>query len=186
MANWRAKYRFVDGVPCLDIRLKGIHNLFDNRDPSAHFERDLDQDAWDYLMGLAEDLPPRHAFRIGLWFEEPVSEQVPDAVIEQALRTHIGFELLRVERATLRQLRHGRTMLFVGLLILGLSLVVAELAAPNPTEAIGRLLREGVLIIGWIALWRPLESFFYDWLPFVQKRRLLRRMASAPVDIHHK
>jgi hypothetical protein len=185
MANWRTKYRFHEGLPCIDLHLKAIHNLFDSRDPAAYFERDIDADAFDYLVGLAEDLPPRQPFRIALWFAEPPSQAIPDTTIAQAFRTHIGFALLRAERRTIRQFRHTRTTFFVGLALLVASLFLREATKASASDPIGLAVREGILIVGWVAMWRPLESFFYDWLPYMQQRRLLRRMSAAPIDIHH-
>jgi hypothetical protein len=46
-----------------------------------------------------------------------------------------------------------------------------------------RALAEGLLIMGWVANWRPTEIFLYDWWPLLQRRRLYRRIASAPVRI---
>ncbi len=185
MANWRSKYRFHEGLPCIEIHLKAIHNIFDNRDPSSHFERDIDADAFDYLIGLAEDLPPRQPFRVALWFAEPASETIPDATIVQAFRTHIGFALLRAERRVIREFRQTRTSFILGLALLIASLFLREISKPAPGDALALAIREGILIIGWVAMWRPLESFAYDWLPYVQQRRLLRRMIAAPIDIHH-
>jgi hypothetical protein len=36
------------------------------------------------------------------------------------------------------------------------------------------VIREGFLIGGWVAMWRPLEVFLYDWWPNRQSQ-LLRR-----------
>jgi hypothetical protein len=34
---------------------------------------------------------------------------------------------------------------------------------------------------GWVAMWRPLEIFLYDWWPVVSDIRLFRRLAKTPV-----
>jgi hypothetical protein len=33
-----------------------------------------------------------------------------------------------------------------------------------------RLVEESFLILGWVANWRPLEIFLYDWWPLAHKR----------------
>jgi hypothetical protein len=45
------------------------------------------------------------------------------------------------------------------------------------------ILREGLIILGWVANWRPIEIFLYDWWPLVRKRRLLERLADATVIV---
>jgi hypothetical protein len=46
-----------------------------------------------------------------------------------------------------------------------------------------RLVEESLLILGWVANWRPIEIFFYDWWPVVRKRNLYRRLAVASVEV---
>jgi hypothetical protein len=42
---------------------------------------------------------------------------------------------------------------------------------------------EGLLILGWVALWRPTEALLYDWWPLARRRTLLRRLASIPIEV---
>ena len=42
-------------------------------------------------------------------------------------------------------------------------------------------------IIGrWVAMWRPLEVFLYDWWPLLGEIRLLDRLGAMPVRIEYK
>jgi hypothetical protein len=45
-----------------------------------------------------------------------------------------------------------------------------------------RLVDESFLILGWVANWRPLEIFLYDWWPLARRRDLYRRLSSASVE----
>jgi len=40
-----------------------------------------------------------------------------------------------------------------------------------------------LLIFGWVANWRPIEIFLYEWWPIVRRRNLYRRLAAAEVDL---
>ncbi len=42
---------------------------------------------------------------------------------------------------------------------------------------------EGLLIIGWVALWRPVEIFLYDWWPIRQRQRHLESIARMEVEV---
>jgi hypothetical protein len=48
---------------------------------------------------------------------------------------------------------------------------------------LGDLLRESLLIGGWVAMWRPLEIFLYDWWPIRSEVRLFDRLSTMPVQI---
>jgi hypothetical protein len=43
--------------------------------------------------------------------------------------------------------------------------------------------RESMLIIGWVAMWRPLEVLLYDWWPIVGEQRLHDRLSRISVRI---
>jgi hypothetical protein len=47
------------------------------------------------------------------------------------------------------------------------------------------VLREGLLIGGWVAMWRPLEVFLYDWWPIRAEVRLFDRLSAMPVRIDY-
>jgi len=45
------------------------------------------------------------------------------------------------------------------------------------------LLMVMVMIGGWVAMWRPIEVFLYDWWPIRAEARLYQRLATMPVRI---
>ena len=50
-------------------------------------------------------------------------------------------------------------------------------------SAWARLLDQGLLIVGWVAMWRPLEIFLYDWWPILREQRLYDRLSRIEVQI---
>ena len=42
---------------------------------------------------------------------------------------------------------------------------------------------EGLIILGWVALWRPMEIFLYEWWPILRERNLYRHLATAEVVV---
>lgn len=47
------------------------------------------------------------------------------------------------------------------------------------------VLRESVIIAGWVAMWRPMEVFLYDWWPIRVEARFQDRLAAMPVQIRY-
>jgi hypothetical protein len=63
-------------------------------------------------------------------------------------------------------------------------LLLAHLAGSYLTEpAFKRLAEESFLILGWVANWRPLEIFLYDWWPLAHRRDLYNRLSVATVEV---
>ena len=43
--------------------------------------------------------------------------------------------------------------------------------------------RESLVIGGWVAMWRPLEIFLYDWWPIRAEARLFERLSAMIVKV---
>jgi hypothetical protein len=57
------------------------------------------------------------------------------------------------------------------------------LAPLLPTETLARIGEESLIIVGWVANWRPIEIYLYEWWPIRRRMRLYRRIAAAPLVI---
>ena len=52
-------------------------------------------------------------------------------------------------------------------------------------EPYGDFFREGLLIIGWVANWKPIEFFLYDRRPMVRQRNVLKALSEMAISIRH-
>jgi hypothetical protein len=80
--------------------------------------------------------------------------------------------------------RDGRRFLAIGLSILVGCLMLAQIAGVYLAEGpFKRLVEQSLPILGWVANWRPLEIFLYDWWPLARRRDLYRRLSTAAVEV---
>jgi len=63
--------------------------------------------------------------------------------------------------------------------------IVERLAGSLPESRLALVLREGTIIVGWVAMWRPVEIFLYDWSPIRAEARLFPRLSTMPVIIQY-
>jgi hypothetical protein len=172
------RYRIEDGVHCVDVRLNTIEQLFDNRDPAPFRERDLDPDLVEYLFAAGEDLASLGTFKVVVWVAQPCSAEE----IETGYRAHFEYELERLERRRRRGRRTGQIALLIGVTILVVLLSVAELLDDHASR-VTRLAREGLVILSWIVMWRPVEALIYDWVPLRRERKVMQRLRAAMVEV---
>ena len=76
----------------------------------------------------------------------------------------------------------GRVMLLLGLGVLAVTLFTRYWLSGLNTKA--DLLGESLLIVGWVALWRPAELLLFDRIEARIDRRVLERLAAIPVEFH--
>jgi hypothetical protein len=168
----------------IELRVDEPRQLFDTLDPFPFRERDIDAAAENYIVAWARELPTDAPWKIIVHL--PVGH--PQESLSRELNTAFErFFRYRADAATydLRELfRVGRASLVVGLTVLIASVFAAQQASTViETPSFARLVEESLLILGWVANWRPLEIFLYDWLPIVRRRKLYRRLAEAKVSL---
>lgn len=167
----------------IELRVDDIAQLFHTLDPFPFRERDLDREAEEYIVGWARELSGRASIRIRIHHPDT------DLQAKAALDLREAFGHYFADRANATQgdinelFRIGRWSLAIGLAILITCLLFAHLVVgalfANPLR---RLLEESLLILGWVANWRPLEIFLYDWWPLVRRRDLYRRLSKAVIE----
>jgi hypothetical protein len=173
------RYRVENGQYCVDVKLDSVAQLFDNRDPAPFRERDLDPALVEYLIDAAEDLAPHGPFRLVFW--SPNELRADD--VSHAFHAHFEDELQRLRRGRRRQRRIGQVALLIAITLLVVLQTLAQLVARLSAGSIRDAVREGLVILSWVVLWRPVDVLIYEWLPIRRQRRLMRRLLDAPIDI---
>jgi hypothetical protein len=164
------------------LRLRELAQLFNSMDPSPFVGRDLDADAEDHIIGWARELPQGRSLELVIQLAQPAAAAHAEGV-EDAVRRHFSARAA-IKRLELGQLmRRGRLSLAVGSLFLASCLLLGGLVAWPELGAAGAFLREGLTIAGWVALWRPLEIYLYEWWPLVEERRRLDTLAGIRVKL---
>ena len=104
-----------------------------------------------------------------------------DAIHEYFAQRALG------SRRQLRELfRRGRISLAIAVVFLAVALAASDLIGSISERRFAAVFREGLLIGGWVAMWRPLEVFLYDWWPIRAEARLSERLSTMPVSIEHE
>jgi hypothetical protein len=166
----------------ISLKLRELNQLFNSMDPSPFIERDLDDDAEEFIVSSARELHGSRAFELVLHLgTEPDPKRAADT--ETAVR-HYFAARAELKRREFRQLlRRGQTALLIGLVFLAVCLVLSGFVTTLLPNHAGQILREGLMIVGWVAMWRPLEIFLYDWWPLRQEWVGLQRLGHMHVKI---
>lgn len=172
-------YRSERGTYLIEIRLRELRQLFNTLDPSPFHERDLDPAAEEYLVSAAREIGARPSKLVLHLPAQTADEEAADAVM--AIRHYFEYR----SRHTRQQLRlllwRGAISLLIGLTFLAACLLLRQLLV-GLTDSGTTIVSEGLLILGWVAMWRPVEVFLYEWWPELGKRRLFDRIAHMQIE----
>jgi hypothetical protein len=171
----------------IEIRIAELRQLFNAIDPSPFRQRDLDPRAEEFIVDWARDLPMDKPWALVVHLDRPAGRPDEAAALREAIHEYFGQRVV-ASRRTLRELfRRGRISLVIALAFLTASIAVGDAVAGYLGDGrLGEVIREGFLIGGWVAMWRPLEVFLYDWWPIRADGHLLQRLSTMPVRIEYK
>jgi hypothetical protein len=168
--------------PKTEVTLTRLAQLFNSLDLAPFHECDLDADAEDYIISSAEEISRQRPLRLVIYL--PADQLPQGSVHDLGEAIHNYFAYREAHQQRLRILfRDGRIALATGLVFLLCCTLLRELAFSFGRGSTSDLVGEGMLIIGWVAMWRPLEIFLYEWVPIRRRRRVL---ANVPVTVEVK
>jgi hypothetical protein len=167
----------------IDVSINHIAQLYNSFDPSPFHERELDERADAYIFSAAREIGADKAFKLVIHLPANASDAPESSGIESAIRSHYLYRLQTARRDLRHELRRGRTSLIIGLAFLIACMGMREIALAIWPLAIQRILGEGLLILGWVAMWGPLEVFLYGWWPKAATCRILERLADIHVEL---
>ena len=166
----------------IEVRVSDPQQLFNSMDPSPITERDLDPRAEEFIVSWAREAPRRAPLTLTVYADRQAD--VTSEGLAAAIHAFFQYRADMTRRRLRELLRVGRTSLAIGLLTLTVAFGVVQLLGNRLSGVqFADLLREGVLIGGWVAMWRPLEIFLYDWWPIQQDARLYDRLGAMPVHL---
>ena len=168
----------------MELRLKNFRQLFNSFDPSPFIEKDLDQEAEDFLVSWAREISRKQKFGLLVHLEECDSETDVNEVVTSAIHNFFEYRA-DLKRQDMREFfRQANTSLIIGLLVLSTFFLIGlQIERSAGDQAFSVLVRESLLIGGWVAMWRPLEMFLYEWWPIRRMIRLFRRLAEMPIKV---
>jgi len=166
------------------LKLRDVNQLFNSMDPSPFIERDLDDDAEEFIVSWAQEFPSNAPIRLRIFLDQWPTED-PKDLIKAAVHNHFAH---RVEIARLefkRLLKQGRTTLLIGLVFLAACLILSKLLG-GEAGTWAAVVRESLTIAGWVAMWRPMQIYLYDWWPLLRRIQIYRKLSHMPVDVVQK
>jgi len=172
-----------DSQGVIELRLTDVKQLFNSLDPAPFHERDLDSDAEEFIVSWARELPRRAPLVLLVFLSDPPPEGDPATLIETGVRAYFRYRKQLITRQLRQMLNRGRVSLVIGILFLAACLFLADKVALLGDGALWQITREGLIIGGWVAMWRPIELILYDWWPLHIDRRVYHRLSQVDVRV---
>jgi hypothetical protein len=166
----------------IEIRIAEISALFNSMDPTPFHERDLDHDAEEFIESWALEFPKDSHFRIIVHLEK-YPEEDPTPVVATGIHNYFHYKSVLTRRRLRTLLLEGRKDLLIGVTFLLLCMFSAEMLASYEGNTVIKVVKESLLIGGWVAMWRPMQIFLYEWWPLLRRSSIYENLGHALVHV---
>jgi hypothetical protein len=148
-------------------------------------EKDLDDDAEEFIVSWAQEFAPEAPVRLRVYLEQWPSED-PKELIKTAVHNHFTHRASITDLEFKRLLKQGRTSLLIGLVFLSVCLLLSKALLGHQVGTWAAIVRESLTIAGWVAMWRPMQIYLYDWWPLRRRGRIYEKLADMPIEVIQK
>lgn len=168
----------------LDLHVGELRQLFNSMDPAPFRKRDLDPKAQAYIVEWAQEVPAGRPLELVVHVDAETVTAAQAAMLKEAIDEYFRQRALATWRGLRKMFRVGRISLLIGVLFVAGATVVGESIANFVSgERSAALIHDSLVIGGWVALWRPMEIFLYDWWPVRTEGRLYERLSRLEVRL---
>jgi hypothetical protein len=164
------------------LRLTSIDALFNQYDARPVADRVLNDDVHAYLLDEWEGLRDRRPSTLTVY--APVSERAhtDENAVRAAIRSDLG-----ASRGPLRSAgplsRRERNALWIGIGVFVASVVLSTTSDRLSGEVLVQAVSQGLVLLGWVALWLPAAHFVTEVLPHYFNRRRYAEFADIEIRI---
>jgi len=180
-----SSYRTQDEHVLIELELKNLGQMFNTLDPSPFHEKDIDADAEEYIVGAAREISLKQPLKLVIYLPTAEARKEHSDVVADSIHHYFDYRLSAARRELRLLFRQGRSSLAIGLTFL-LICVTAQTALAMwklEDDFALKVVQEGLLICGWVSMWRPIQTFLYEWWPIVLDIRVFRKLSRIIVEI---
>lgn len=182
MKNIESVFPKAGGYYLIELRLNDLKQFFNTFDPSPFHDKDIDNDAERYIVESvrAFALPIKLKF---VFYLPPEHGEEAAKVLPLAIDNYFSYRSALMTRELRATFHEGKIALVLGTLFLSLCVGLRALLGLFFENAISNILEEGFNIIGWVAMWRPIQIFLYDWWALLRQKRVYEKIRTMPLEI---
>ncbi|MEZ5953757.1 MAG: hypothetical protein R3C13_05550 [Hyphomonas sp.] len=167
----------------MEVRLKSARDLFNSLDPSPLVERDLDTRVEEFIIAWAEEAPRQAPLHLVIHLPGDPGLTAETGTLESAVQTYFRMSEARTQRKLNKLLAEGRRSALIGSVFLVACMAAAQLVRTMASNPIAAAISEGLIIIGWVANWRPVSILLYEWRPLRKDLQILARLSTLAVEL---
>ena len=176
----------LPGVRQIELYLSDVEQLFNTMDPSPFHEKDLDHDAEEFIVSWAQEYHRHEPVALVIHLEKFPEGGDPTRPVVDAVHHYFDYRARLNQLEFKRLLKQGRTSLIVGLSFLVVCLGAIQFFGLRQPGTLSALVAEGLIIAGWVAMWKPMQIYLYDWWPLRRRGQIFEKLSRMPIEVRKR
>jgi hypothetical protein len=176
-------FRKEDGCFLIEIRLRDLNQFFNTFDPSPFHDKDIDDDAERYIVESVRAFPLKTKLKL-LFYLPLQHHEEASKVLTYSIDNYFDYRATLTSRELSSTLYEGRFALLLGSLFLIICISLRTVFGFLSANPFGNIILEGLSIVGWVAMWRPIQIFLYDWWSLYRRKKIFEKIRDMDVEIN--
>jgi len=167
----------------INIRIKTQDQLFNSFDPSPFIDKDLDNDAIEYIVSYFEEFALNEKIEILIHLPKSQKKKTSEKIIRQGIHNYFSYRQELEAHKIKKKLESSRISFTIGVMILISCMGVKYLIVGKLMnhEWLSAILSEGLTIGGWVAMWKPMGEILYEWLPMKRDKDIYQKISESNI-----
>lgn len=176
------RYPIENDKAVIELKVSTIHQLFDERDPAPFRDKDLDDDAAEYIFVSAQEISADRIARLRIFVEEALTEKQLQT-IRYAVNTFYSYESDLMSKRITALISIAFKSLLIGISFMTASIIGSHFVSLKSESFVGLFFKESIVLVGWVSMWRPVSLLLYEWWPLVDTLNIYRKLSELEVDV---
>lgn len=169
----------------LNIDIKSIDDLLKNNGSIASIEESLSKSIEEYLFKAVKSYPTRQKIKLLIIIKEN-QRQWNDEEIARVVHSHFCYKVKESRIFLKEQFRQWGINSFIGILFLIFCLILGGILDKFTHIGIIKIVKESLLIIGWVALWEPVSFILFGWRVINRDKHYYMKLCDIPIEVIEK
>lgn len=177
MNNPLSRYeKLKDGRLAIDISISKYSELYDEWDNTASYlKKDLDTDLADFLYDcFSESKKKNFVIRI----KSPHHSSKDQQKVIKSIKTYFEYTATKELIHLKNDFKLTGSHFIIGLVFIVLSIIAKKFPL---NELVKDVLIEGMIIFGWVTLWKVFSGILYEWNVIYSDYKIYKRISKAEV-----
>jgi hypothetical protein len=166
----------------IDVVIRNVEDIYKHYDYISLNGKTLNYELEEYIFKALKSYPLSQKIKLIVRIPED-SEEYESITLKKNIQEHFAVKVQEVDIFLKQQLKQWTINMLIGTLFLILCLILVEILDKFSHINVIRIMKESLLIVGWVALWEPLTFILFGYQSIKRDKLYYRKLCSISIII---